>query len=69
MAKTLFAADSKRFNTASGKHYCNFPRKPFGWKNQQWLDSFNTASGKHYCNDIPVNECIIYGGEFQYRKR
>ena len=35
------------FNTASGKHYCNFNEVEHYFVE---TDGFNTASGKHYCN-------------------
>ena len=44
------------FNTASGKHYCNW-RIMLALRAEMFY-GFNTASGKHYCNSRPYKVSI-----------
>ena len=56
----------QRFNTASGKYYCNLQKL---LKTKGLVNGFNTASGKYYCNDGRFFTSTSITGVFQYRKR
>ena len=56
-----------RFNTASGRYYCNERCRHWCCRN---ICSFNTASGRYYCNTlIQSKERCLCLFQFQYRKR
>ena len=46
----------QRFNTASGRYYCNYRVVHNG---ENLLVCFNTASGRYYCNNVKANETVV----------